>query len=171
MCYFLGNRRRSLEIYDESNRWEIKAFWRWDMWIGETPGSCVKWVLPRLFEGLLSRWCTTTVEKRPRSVDFPLSSVKSVTFLLKTALGRLRWPQRLLFISFLSSDKDGNREGQMVAGIPAKEEDHRLQGQCFNQDHRSRLWPFCKWPWEAKRAHCSALKEPWWQVTDFSTGA
>lgn len=73
--------------------------------------------------------------------------------------------------TFLSLDKDGNREGQMVAGVPAKEEDHRLQGPCFNQDHWSRLWPFCKWPWEAKRAHCSALKEPWWQVTHLSTGA
>lgn len=57
--------------------------------------------------------------------------------------------------------KDDNREDPMVEGIPAKEEEWRLQGYLYTSNLRTGLRPFCpNCVWETERAHrWSSLKD------------
>ena len=73
------------EILGERKR-EKTFCWRWEMWAGRSPGSCVKWILLQGVKGSLSRLCSTTEEEEKDEEEEDTDSVLWIFISLKSVI-------------------------------------------------------------------------------------
>lgn len=140
ICAFLKNcREKRGDIWQEQQRKKgIKTFWWREMWGDRTPGPCVKWILARPSEVLLSQLITVFTSEEEDTECWVLwiysISPQSRAWHLHLDQGLFKCLQLLLQLWSLPPGED-DRQDPMVEGIPrAKEKERRPQRLRFNPD-------------------------------------